>query len=156
MENFINLLKKYNLTVSTAESCTGGLVASAITEITGSSAFFGMGVVTYANEAKMKLLGVKSDTLTAYGAVSEQTAKEMAEGILSLSDSDVSISVTGIAGPTGGTPEKPVGLVYIGISGKFGTFAYENHFSGSRSDVRSQTVEKAFKLAEEYISKFYS
>lgn len=156
MENFINLLKKYNLTVSTAESCTGGLVASAITEISGSSAFFGMGVVTYANEAKMKLLGVKSDTLTAYGAVSEQTAKEMAEGILSLSDSDVSISVTGIAGPTGGTPEKPVGLVYIGISGKFGTFAYENYFSGSRSDVRSQTVEKAFKLAEEYISKFYS
>ena len=156
MENFINLLKKYNLTVSTAESCTGGLVASAITEISGSSAFFGMGVVTYANEAKMKLLGVKSDTLTAYGAVSEQTAKEMAEGILSLSDSDVSISVTGIAGPTGGTPEKPVGLVYIGISGKFGTFAYKNHFSGSRSDVRSKTVEKAFKLVAKYIEKFYS
>ena len=156
MENFINLLKKYNLTVSTAESCTGGLVASAITEISGSSAFFGMGVVTYANEAKMKLLGVKSDTLTAYGAVSEQTAKEMAEGILSLSDSDVSISVTGIAGPTGGTPEKPVGLVYIGISGEFGTFSYENHFSGNRSQVRAQTVEKAFKLAAEYVSKFYS
>ena len=156
MENMINLLKKYNLTVSTAESCTGGLIASAITEISGSSTFFGMGVVTYANEAKMKLLGVKSDTLTAYGAVSEQTAKEMAEGILSLSKSDVSISVTGIAGPTGGTPEKPVGLVYIGISGKFGTFAYENHFDGNRSQVRAQTVEKAFKLAAEYISKFYS
>ena len=156
MENFINLLKKFNLTVSTAESCTGGLVASAITEISGSSAFFGMGVVTYANEAKMKLLGVKSDTLTAYGAVSEQTAKEMAEGILSLSDSDVSISVTGIAGPTGGTPEKPVGLVYIGISGEFGTFSYENHFAGNRSQVRAQTVEKAFKLAAEYVSKFYS
>ena len=156
MENMINLLKKYNLTVSTAESCTGGLIASAITEISGSSTFFGMGVVTYANEAKMKLLGVKSDTLTAYGAVSEQTAKEMTEGILSLSKSDVSISVTGIAGPTGGTPEKPVGLVYIGISGEFGTFSYENHFSGNRSQVRAQTVEKAFKLAAEYVSKFYS
>ena len=156
MENMINLLKKYNLTVSTAESCTGGLIASAITEISGSSTFFGMGVVTYANEAKMKLLGVKSDTLTAYGAVSEQTAKEMAEGILRLSESDVSISVTGIAGPTGGTPEKPVGLVYIGISGEFGTFSYENHFAGNRSQVRAQTVEKAFKLAAEYVSKFYS
>ena len=156
MENMINLLKKYNLTVSTAESCTGGLIASAITEISGSSTFFGMGVVTYANEAKMKLLGVKSDTLTAYGAVSEQTAKEMAEGILRLSESDVSISVTGIAGPTGGTPEKPVGIVYIGISGEFGTFSYENHFAGNRSQVRAQTVEKAFKLAAEYVSKFYS
>lgn len=156
MDKLINLLKKYNLTISTAESCTGGLVASAITEISGSSEFFGMGVVTYANEAKMKLLGVKSDTLTAYGAVSEQTAKEMAEGILSLSKSDISISVTGIAGPTGGTPEKPVGLVYIGISGKFGTNSYENYFSGNRSQVRTQTVEKAFKLASDYIEKFYS
>ena len=136
MENFINLLKKYNLTVSTAESCTGGLVASAITEISGSSAFFGMGVVTYANEAKMKLLGVKSDTLTAYGAVSEQTAKEMAEGILSLSDSDVSISVTGIAGPTGGTPEKPVGTVFSAICFKGKTTAYKLHFEGDRNNVR--------------------
>lgn len=156
MENFINLLIKYNLTVSTAESCTGGLVASKITEINGSSTFFGMGVVTYANEAKIKLLGVKANTITVYGAVSEHTAIEMAEGILRLSESDISISVTGIAGPTGGTPEKPVGLVYIGISGKFGTFAYENHFIGNRNQVRSQTVEKAFRFAAEYIEKFYS
>lgn len=155
MNDFFECLKKYGLTVSTAESCTGGMIAAAITDISGASEFFGMGAVTYSNDAKMKLLGVKKQTLDKYGAVSEQTACEMAEGVLKLSGADVAVSVTGIAGPTGGTKEKPVGLVFIGISGKHGTFAYQNNFSGSRLDVRKQTVERAFEIGAEYINKFY-
>jgi len=156
MDKLFELLKKYNLTISTAESCTGGLIAAAITNVSGSSSFFGTGVVTYANQAKMKLVGVKKETLDQYGAVSEQTAIEMADGVLKLAESDVSVAVTGIAGPTGGTVDKPVGLVYIGVSGKNGTFAYKNNFDGNRDDVRRQTVNRAFELVSDYIIKFYS
>lgn len=156
MDKLFELLKKYNLTISTAESCTGGMIASAITDVSGSSDFFGTGVVTYSNEAKMKLIGVSKETLEQYGAVSEQTAKQMAEGVLKLADSSISVSVTGIAGPTGGTAEKPVGLVYIGVSGRYGTYAYKNNFDGNREDVRKQTVERAFELVYDYICKFYS
>jgi len=156
MDKLFELLKKYNLTISTAESCTGGLIAAAITNVSGSSSFFGTGVVTYVNQAKMKLVGVKKETLDQYGAVSEQTAIEMADGVLKLAESDVSVAVTGIAGPTGGTVDKPVGLVYIGVSGKNGTFAYKNNFDGNRDDVRRQTVNRAFELVSDYIIKFYS
>ena len=104
----------------------------------------------------MKLVGVKKETLDQYGAVSEQTAIEMADGVLKLAESDVSVAVTGIAGPTGGTVDKPVGLVYIGVSGKNGTFAYKNNFDGNRDDVRRQTVNRAFELVSDYIIKFYS
>ncbi len=156
MDKLFELLKKYNLTISTAESCTGGMIASAITDVGGSSEFFGTGVVTYSNEAKMKLIDVSMETLKQYGAVSEQTAREMAEGVLKLADSDISVSVTGIAGPTGGTVEKPVGLVYIGVSGRYGTYAYKNNFNGNREDVRRQTVDRAFELLYDYICKFYS
>ena len=155
MDKLFELLKKHNLTISTAESCTGGLIASAITDVSGASSLFGTGVVTYSNDAKMKLIGVKKETLDQYGAVSEQTASQMAEGVLKLADSDVSVAVTGIAGPTGGTPEKPVGLVYIGVSGKYGTFAYKNIFKGNRDEVRKQTVSRAFELVYDYLSKFY-
>lgn len=156
MEHFFDLLSKYSLTVSTAESCTGGMIASKITDVSGASSYFGMGVVTYSNEAKNKLIGVSSDTLKKYGAVSEQTAQEMAEGVKKLSGSDISISVTGIAGPTGGTKEKPVGLVYIAISGKYGTYTTKNLFGKNRDEVRKSTVEKAISLACEYIEKNYS
>ncbi|MEE1042455.1 MAG: nicotinamide-nucleotide amidohydrolase family protein [Clostridia bacterium] len=155
MDKLFELLKKHNLTISTAESCTGGLIASAITDVSGASSLFGTGVVTYSNDAKMKLIGVKKETLDQYGAVSEQTAFQMAEGVLKLADSDVSVAVTGIAGPTGGTPEKPVGLGYIGVSGKYGTFAYKNIFKGNRDEVRKQTVSRAFELVYDYLSKFY-
>lgn len=155
MDKLFEYLKQNNLTLSTAESCTGGMIASAITNVSGSSQFFGTGVVTYSNEAKMKLIGVKKETLEKYGAVSEQTASEMAEGVLKLGEADISVAVTGIAGPTGGTPEKPVGLVYIGISGKYGTFAYKNNFDGNRDDVRKQTVERAFELVFDYLNKFH-
>lgn len=155
MYKLFEFLKLNNLTIATAESCTGGMIASAITDVNGSSVFFGTGVVTYSNDAKMKLIGVKKETLQKFGAVSEQTASEMAEGVLKLGDADVSVSVTGIAGPTGGTPEKPVGLVYIGVSGKYGTFAYKNNFEGNRDSVRRQTVNKAFELVYDYLIKFY-
>lgn len=155
MDKLFEFLKQNNLTISTAESCTGGMIASAITDVSGSSVFFGTGVVTYSNDAKMKLIGVKKETLEEYGAVSEQTASEMAEGVLKLGEADVSVAVTGIAGPTGGTPEKPVGLVYIGVSGRYGTFAYKNNFDGNRDDVRKQTVERAFELVYDYLNKFH-
>lgn len=155
MDKLFEFLKQNNLTIATAESCTGGMIASAITDVSGSSDFFGTGVVTYSNDAKIKLIGVKKETLEKYGAVSEQTASEMAEGVLKLSEADVSVAVTGIAGPTGGTLEKPVGLVYIGVSGKYGAFAYKNIFDGNRDSVRRQTVNRAFELVYDYLIKFY-
>jgi len=156
MDKLFVYLKENNLTISTAESCTGGMIASAITNVSGASGFFGTGVVTYSNEAKMKLIGVKKETLEKHGAVSKQTAEEMAKGVLSLGEADVSVAVTGIAGPTGGTPEKPVGLVYIGVSGKYGTYAYRNIFDGNRDEVRQQTVKRAFELVYDYLIKFHS
>lgn len=154
MDKLFALLKKRNLKISTAESCTGGMIASAITNVSGASEFFGTGVVTYSNEAKMKLISVKSETLEKYGAVSEQTAFEMAEGVLKLGEADVSVAVTGIAGPTGGTVDKPVGLVYIGVSGRFGTVVFKNVFDGDRSEVRRQTVDKAFEEVYNYLINF--
>ena len=112
----VNLLNEQHKTIATAESCTGGLLAKRITDISGSSAVFETGCVTYANKTKEMLLGVPHETLEAHGAVSYETAKAMAEGIVKLSGADIGVGITGIAGPGGGTPEKPVGLVYIGIS----------------------------------------
>ena len=156
MDKLFEYLKQNKLTISTAESCTGGMIASAITNVSGASTFFGTGVVTYSNEAKMKLIGVKKTTLERFGAVSEETASEMAKGVLKLGDADVSVAVTGIAGPTGGTDEKPVGLVYIGISGRYGTFVFKNNFNGNRDEVRIQTVKRAFELVYDYLIKFHS
>ena len=134
-------------TLVTAESCTGGMIGASLTEVPGISEFYGYGVVTYANKAKEHLLGVKSETLREHGAVSEQTACEMAKGILELSKADVGISVTGIAGPGGGSAEKPVGLVYIGFADKSGICtAYKNIFDGNRESVREQTVSTALKI----------
>ncbi|MBQ7449850.1 CinA family protein [bacterium] len=112
------LLSEKKLVISTAESCTGGLISSLLTDISGSSDYIKSNFITYANEAKEKYLFVSSDTLEKYGAVSEQTAKEMAKGLLKQTNSDCSLGITGIAGPTGGTKEKPVGLCYIGIANK--------------------------------------
>ena len=139
------LIRK-NLTIASAESCTGGLVAAAITDVPGISAVFSEGFVTYANQAKMKHLSVSEETLAVYGAVSEQTAKEMAEGVRRRTGSDIGVSTTGIAGPGGGTKEKPVGLVYIGVSTKDGTAVEELHLSGSREEIRKQTVLRLFEL----------
>ena len=147
-----DILKVNNMTVATAESCTGGMIGAALTSVSGMSECYGYGVVTYANEAKEKMLGVKHETLETYGAVSEQTALEMAKGALKLSLADVSVAVTGIAGPSGGSKEKPVGLVYIGFAEKSGKCkAYKNIFLGDRESVREQTVIKAFEILIENI-----
>ncbi len=143
----VETLKAKGLTVATAESCTGGLIAKKITEIPGSSDVFGYGVVSYANDAKMSILGVSESTLKKCGAVSRETAAEMAEGIQRLSGADIAISVTGIAGPGGGSEEKPVGLVYIGICGPNGTETHEFRLSRGRKDERAAIRENASQNA---------
>lgn len=140
-ENVLKQLKKHHYTVATVESCTGGLVAATLINCSGASACFNEGVITYSNKAKMKYADVKGETLKQYGAVSAQTAKEMAEGIKASTGALVGLSTTGIAGPGGGTPEKPVGLVYIGIALPEETYVYKLHLDGSREDVRQKTVK---------------
>ena len=137
----IELGLERGVTVGTAESCTGGLFAAALTDIPGISASFMAGLVTYSNEAKMRDLGVSADTLEKYGAVSEETAREMVEGLYERTGCDVCISVTGIAGPGGGTPEKPVGLVYIGFKYGDKCFVTKKLASGaSRKWTRNHTL----------------
>lgn len=135
-------LKQNNQKIATAESCTGGWLAQEITGIAGSSAWFERGFVTYSNEAKMEMLGVKEATLQQFGAVSERTACEMAEGALRSSYADVAVSITGIAGPDGGSDKKPVGTVWFGFARKgTDTHAVLKCFSGDRASVRQQSVE---------------
>lgn len=138
------LLRTQGLKLATAESCTGGMIAVAVTDLSGSSDIFDRGFVTYSNQSKIDLLQVSVETLDSQGAVSQQTAQEMIGGALRNSTADVAVAVTGIAGPTGGSAEKPVGLVYIGI-GKKGEkpTVFRHIFSGGRSEVRQQTVEAA-------------
>ncbi|MEM9469533.1 MAG: CinA family protein [Pseudomonadota bacterium] len=148
------LLRKKRWMLATAESCTGGMIAAAITSKDGSSQVFDRGFITYSNEAKMELLGVQDDTLIDHGAVSQETAIEMAKGALDNSKAQISVSVTGIAGPGGGTKEKPVGLVYIGYAIKGGVAqATKHNFDGDREEVRSQTSKAALnhliKITEE-------
>jgi nicotinamide-nucleotide amidase len=139
-------LESRGLKVATAESCTGGLIAGAITDVAGSSAWFERGFVTYSNEAKIDLLGVRAETLAAHGAVSEETACEMAAGALGRSRADLAVAVTGIAGPSGGTPQKPVGLVWLAWSRRGGTVTgAAHHFSGDRAAVREATVVAALQ-----------
>lgn len=158
-ENVVQLLEGVNSTVATAESCTGGLLSGTIVSVSGASSVFGYGVCTYANEAKMKLLSVKEETLDKYGAVSTETAREMAEGIRRLSKADYGISTTGIAGPSGGTPDKPVGTVCIGISSEKGTYAQCFVFDGEmfreagdkRTAIRLEAVYTALTLLKKEI-----
>lgn len=146
-------LRAQKLKLATAESCTGGMISAAFTDLSGSSDIFDRGFVTYSNEAKISMLGVTSSTLEAYGAVSEQTAREMCEGTLKNSLADVTIAVTGIAGPSGGTEEKPVGLVYIGLARKSGdTRIFKHIFAGDRQAVRQLTVEQALEHLMQLIS----
>lgn len=145
----VEKLKAAHKTVAFAESCTGGLIAKRMTDVPGASEVFGFGFVTYANEAKMKLLGVSPETLEAHGAVSPETACEMARGAKRVSGADIAVSVTGIAGPTGGTPEKPVGLVYMGVASDSGVQTHKlmlgGHASSDRAFIRTLTANHAFK-----------
>lgn len=136
------------LRLATAESCTGGLIAGCLTEIAGSSAVLDRGYVVYDNRAKMELLGVREATLAAHGAVSEATAREMAAGAVQRSGCGLAIAVTGIAGPGGGTPEKPVGLVHLAAARRGGAVLHRRAvFEGDRSAVRLATVAEALRLA---------
>lgn len=152
----VNLLEKNELTISTAESCTGGLLAGRLINVPGVSDVYKEGFITYTNKAKRKTLGVNKLTLKKYGAVSEQTAKEMAVGAALAADTDISISVTGIAGPDGGTNEKPVGLVYVGVCIKDIVHVEEFRFSGDRANVREQTVISALGLLRKCILEHFS
>lgn len=145
-DELITLLNEKNMRIATAESCTGGLISQMITSVSGASSVFDCGIVSYSNDIKMRVLGVKLETLEKYGAVSEQTACEMAQGVLKLSGADIAVSVTGIAGPGGGSAEKPVGTVYIGISSSGGTQAKRFLFSGDREAVRKQTADTALTV----------
>lgn len=137
--------------ISTAESCTGGLVSQMLTSVPGSSGCLDLCVVTYANHQKTKVLGVKPETLEKFGSVSKETALEMSKGIKAISDADIGIGITGIAGPGGGSNEKPVGLVYIGICTNEEHKAFKYIFCGDRQEVRAQAAEEALRIALERI-----
>lgn len=139
-------LRAAGASVSTAESCTGGLVAARITSVSGASEAFKYGAVTYCNEAKNKILGVKKETLDSFGAVSAETAAEMAAGVRKIMNAEIGVSVTGLAGPNGGEG-KPVGLVYVAVNSDNYSEVTENHFSGDRISVRNQAADKALELA---------
>ncbi|MBY3063254.1 CinA family protein [Rhizobium laguerreae] len=136
------------LMVSTAESCTGGLIAGALTEISGSSAVVDRGFVTYTNSAKIEMLGVQAETLLRFGAVSEETARQMAHGALFRSRAEIALAVTGIAGPGGGSPEKPVGLVHLAAKSRAGSLIHRKMLYGDigRSEVRLATIRTALEM----------
>ena len=142
----IALCAEKSLKLAVAESCTGGLVAGAITEIAGASAVFEGGFITYSNELKIKLLGVEASLIEKYGAVSEQVAAAMAKGALEKTGANVVIAITGIAGPSGGTPEKPIGLVYIAVAANNVVTVGKKLFSGNRHKIREQAVASALEL----------
>ncbi len=145
------LLVDRGLTLATAESCTGGLVAHRVTNVPGSSAYYLGGFVAYANEAKEAVLGVRHETLLAHGAVSEETAREMAQGARKRIGADIGVSVTGIAGPTGGTPEKPVGLVYVALSAPDVELCRRYLWQGDRLSNKEQSAEAALQLVLTYL-----
>jgi nicotinamide-nucleotide amidase len=143
----IKAATKRGMTIATAESCTGGLISSCLTDISGSSAAFLCGFITYSNEAKSRVLGVPSDAIAEFGAVSDIVAAAMAEGALAQSGSDLAISVTGVAGPNGGTKEKPVGLVYLSLAQLEEDAVIKRYvFAGTRDDIRRSTVGAALEL----------
>jgi len=144
-------LKERGMMMAAAESCTGGMIAAAMTDRAGSSEVFERGFVTYSNDSKMELLGVPATILEQHGAVSAQIAEAMAQGALEFSRAHVAVSVTGVAGPGGGTDEKPVGLVYIGWGTRDKIQTQEHHFAGDRNSVRAQTVEAALKHLQEFL-----
>jgi PncC family amidohydrolase len=146
-----DLLLQRSLTLVTAESSTGGLLAHRITNVPGSSSYYLGGIIAYSNEVKEALLGVRHETLTAYGAVSEPVAREMARGARRLLRADVALSVTGIAGPSGGTPEKPVGLSFVALSAGDAEFCERHVWEGDRMANKERTAHAALQLLLAYL-----
>jgi PncC family amidohydrolase len=145
------LLRKRGLSLAVAESCTGGLIGHRITNVAGSSTYFIGGVISYANEAKVRLLGVRDETLEKHGAVSRETVLEMACGVRSKCAADVGIAVSGIAGPGGGTPDKPVGTVWIGLSTPDEEQAWSYRLQGDRLQIKEAAAERALEHLVEYL-----
>ena len=145
LEDFHKVALEAGITIGTAESCTGGLVGKMLTDLGGSSGYYQGGIISYANAVKEQVLGVSSETLATYGAVSEETAKEMVEGVFRVLRTDYAIATTGIAGPGGGSQEKPVGLVYIGIGTPRGITVYKEIFIGDRTSIRKSVAERAIQ-----------
>ncbi len=152
-EKIVSVLARRGQSVSTAESCTGGLLAGQLISVPGASDVFNAGFITYANEAKRKYALVSKKTLKKYGAVSRECAKEMAKGVAKNAQADAGVATTGIAGPGGGTDEKPVGLVYIACFYNGKTKVKEYHFEGTRQEIRQQSVAKALKLLYKCLTK---
>jgi len=152
-ETIGKILIEKNLTLSVAESCTGGLISSRLTDISGSSVYIKLNLVTYSNEAKIKILGVPEEILKTYGAVSEENAASMAENVRKVSETNIGMGVTGIAGPTGATPTKPVGLVYIGISDGKRTEVYKINANPEweRIEIKKFAAEHALELLREFL-----
>lgn len=151
-QKLVDILIEKNLKIATAESCTGGLLAKNITDVSGSSSVFDMGIVSYANRIKNEFLGVSNEVLSTVGVVSPETAEAMARGIVKTADADIGVGITGIAGPTGGTKDKPVGLVYysIFIKREEKLILEKLLLTGDRNSIRNQTVETVInKLVEE-------
>jgi nicotinamide-nucleotide amidase len=148
------LLVQRGLTLAVAESCTGGLLSHRITNISGSSRYFLGGVISYANEVKMHLLGVSPESLEKFGAVSFETVLAMADGVRKALTADVGLSTSGIAGPTGGTPDKPVGTVWIGLSSAMGGAALIFHFKGNRLSIKEQAAQAGLQVLLNHFQKF--
>jgi nicotinamide-nucleotide amidase len=152
-EQVIRAATAKKLQIATAESCTGGLIAACLTEVNGASAVFDRGYISYSYDSKTAYLDIPQQVVVACGAVSAEVARGMAEGALRHSKADIAIAATGIAGPGGGTPDKPVGLVYLGIAlkAKKDSYATKNNFTGDRGQVRLQTVETALNMLKKEI-----
>lgn len=151
-EQIGELLRERGLKLATAESCTGGLVGDRITNIPGSSDYYIGGVVSYAYEAKVALLGVSWDTLQTFGAVSRETVLEMARGVRKALSADIAVSVSGIAGPGGGLPDKPVGTTWIGLSSQDGDWARAFCFDGDRETNKASSADAAFQFVLDYLN----
>jgi nicotinamide-nucleotide amidase len=145
------LLRRGKTTLSVAESCTGGLIAHRITNVSGSSDYFEMGIVSYSNRSKVELLGVPTSDIQRYGAVSRQVAGMMARGVRWRAKTDIGLAVTGIAGPLGGTPQKPVGTVFIALDHEGATEIGEFHFTGSREEIKREASQKSLEMLRDYL-----
>ncbi|MBQ3691922.1 MAG: CinA family protein [Clostridia bacterium] len=156
-EKLVKTLIERNLKIATAESCTGGLLSEMITDVSGASRVFECGVCSYSNEIKISVLHVKKETIDKYTEVSVQTAEEMAKGVLEISGADIAVSTTGVAGPTGGTDENPVGTVCIGFASKSGVFSEKKNFNADscndRGEIRRRCAEYCLEKAEEIARK---
>jgi len=150
-QDVVNLFREKGLTLGVVESATGGLISHLITNVPGSSDCYKGSITSYSNEAKIRIVGVKENILLEYGAVSRQVAEEMAEGGRKVLATDVCMADTGIAGPTGATPGKPVGLFYIGLSHKDGTYSQKHEFHGNREENKRNAAETALRWLREYL-----